>query len=195
MGGVAHRGHAELRADQVRAAHEFPPPYRERAIGFLEAGHRDLVLCQEQLLLAMRLVIEHGQPRPCGEIDKLGLARLRLGATDLMVSGEGLEAGAADDVTVALALRRGPRGCTLGSAGRLHTQRQGVSTDSARGRETMGKNRINRIIQKRLAVAELMGLTARSRETGWRNCRSARHERYFSNCRAMTTRWIWLVPS
>src|SRR5580700_11904204 len=54
MGSVSHRGHAELRADQVRAAREFlPPPYRDRAIGLLEAGRRDLVFSQEQLLLAM----------------------------------------------------------------------------------------------------------------------------------------------
>jgi hypothetical protein len=33
-----------------------------RAISLLQAGSRDIVFCQEQLLLAMRLVIEHGQP-------------------------------------------------------------------------------------------------------------------------------------
>ena len=96
-----------MRAVQIRAAREFlPPPYRERAIGFLEAGRRDIVFCQEQLLLAMRLVIEHGLPGPPGEIDKLGMARLLLGVTDLMVSGEGLETGPAEDIAVALALRR-----------------------------------------------------------------------------------------
>jgi hypothetical protein len=34
------------------------------------------------------------------------VARLVLGASDLMVSGEGLESGPAEDVAVALALRR-----------------------------------------------------------------------------------------
>jgi len=107
IGSRSHHSHAELRAEQVSAAGEFlPSPYRERAIGFLEAGHRDLVFCQEQLLLAMRLVIEHGQPGPPGEIDRLGMARLLLGVTDLMVSGDGLETGTAEDVAVALALRR-----------------------------------------------------------------------------------------
>lgn len=107
VGSVSHHSHGELRAAQARMAGEFlPSPYRERAIGFLEAGRRDLVFCQEQLLLAMRLVIEHGQPGPPGEIDRLGMARLLLGVTDLMVSGDGLEAGTAEDVAVALALRR-----------------------------------------------------------------------------------------
>ncbi len=92
MGPGGPQDPAELRAVQVRAAREFlPSPYRERAIGFLEAGCRDIVLCQEQLLLVMRLVIEHGQPGPPGEIDKPGMARVLLGVTDLMVSGEGLE--------------------------------------------------------------------------------------------------------
>jgi len=107
LGSVSHHSHSELRAAQARAASEFlPSPYRERAIGFLETGRRDLVFCQEQLLLAMRLVIEHGQPGPPGEIDRLGMARLLLGVTDLMVSEDGLEAGTAEDVAVALALRR-----------------------------------------------------------------------------------------
>ena len=107
MGPGVPRVHAELRAVQIRAAREFlPPPYRERAIRFLEAGRHDIVFCQEQLLLAMRLVIEHGLPGPPGEIDKLGMARLLLGVTDLMVSGEGLESGPAEDVAIALALRR-----------------------------------------------------------------------------------------
>jgi hypothetical protein len=107
MGPGGPQGPAELRAVQVRAAREFlPSPYRERAIGFLEAGRRDVVFCQEQLLLVMRLVIEHGQPGPPGEIDKPGMARLLLGVTDLMVSGEGLETGPAENIAVALALRR-----------------------------------------------------------------------------------------
>lgn len=107
MGPAGPRGLAELRTVQIRAAREFlPPPYRERAIAFLEAGRRDIVFCQEQLLLAMRLVIEHGQAGPPGEIDRLGMARLLLGVTDLMVSGEGLESGPAEDVAIALALRR-----------------------------------------------------------------------------------------
>jgi hypothetical protein len=66
MGSVSDQDHAELRADQVRAARAlFPPPYRQRAIGYLEAGRRDMVFNQEQLLVAMRLVIEHGQPVGC----------------------------------------------------------------------------------------------------------------------------------
>jgi hypothetical protein len=81
-------------------------PYRQRAIDYLEAGRRDVVFNQEQLLLAMRLVIEHGRPGPSGEIDQLCVARLLLGVTDILVSGKGLEAGPAEDVVVALALRR-----------------------------------------------------------------------------------------
>jgi hypothetical protein len=107
MGSGGLRSHAELRAAQVRAAREFlPAPYREHAIGLLEAGRRDSVFSQEQLLLAMRLVIEHGQAGPPGEIDKPGMARLVLGVTELMASGEGLESGPAENIAVALALRR-----------------------------------------------------------------------------------------
>lgn len=42
--------------------------------------------------LTMRRAIEHGQAGPSGEADKLGLARLLLSVTDLMVSGEGRSA-------------------------------------------------------------------------------------------------------
>ena len=87
MGSVSHQDHAELRADQVRAARALlPPPYRQRAIGYLEAGRRDMVFNEEQLLVAMRLVIEYGQPGPSGQVDQMRLAQLLLGLTDIMVS-------------------------------------------------------------------------------------------------------------
>jgi hypothetical protein len=106
MGSVSHQDHAELRADQVRAARALlPPPYRQRAIGYLEAGRRDIVFNQEQLLVAMRLVIEHGQPGPSGQVDQMRLAQLLLGLTDIMVSGEEFKASA-EDAAVSLALRR-----------------------------------------------------------------------------------------
>jgi hypothetical protein len=95
MGSVPHRDHAELRAEQVRAARAIlPPPYRQRAIDYLEAGRRDLVFSHEQLLVAMRLVIEHGQPGPPGQVDQPRLAQLLLGLTDVMVSGEEFKARA-----------------------------------------------------------------------------------------------------
>jgi len=75
-------------------------------IWHLQAGTRDLVFCEEQLLLAMRLVIEHGQAGPRGEIDHSRMARLLLGVTDVMVSGKQFESGPAEDIVVALALRR-----------------------------------------------------------------------------------------
>jgi hypothetical protein len=106
MGSVPHRDHAELRADQVRAARAIlPAPYRQRAIDYLEAGRRDLVFSQEQLLVAMRLVIEHGQPGPPGQVDQPRLAQLLLGLTDVMVSGEEFKARA-EEAVVSLALRR-----------------------------------------------------------------------------------------
>jgi hypothetical protein len=60
-----------------------PQTYRQRAIGYLVAGRRDLVLNQEQLLVAMRLVIEHGlgaadpilAPRPAAAQFQVGVAR------------------------------------------------------------------------------------------------------------------------
>jgi hypothetical protein len=106
MGSVSHQDHAELRADQVRAARALlPPPYHERAIGYLEAGRRDMIFNQEQLLMAMRLVIEHGQPGPTGQVDQMRLAHLLLGLTDIMVYGEEFEASA-EDAAVSTALRR-----------------------------------------------------------------------------------------
>jgi hypothetical protein len=108
MGSVPPQDHTELRAHQVRAARALlPPPYRQPAIDYLEAGRRDLVFSEEQLLLAMRLVIEHGQTGPPARVDRLRLAQLLLfGLTDVMVSGEEFESGAAEDVAVSLALRR-----------------------------------------------------------------------------------------
>ena len=106
MDSVPHRDHAELRAEQVRATRAIlPPPYCQRAIDYLEAGRRDLVFTHEQLLLAMRLVIEHGQPGPPGQVDQPRLAQLLLGLTDVMVSGKEFKARA-EDAAVSLALRR-----------------------------------------------------------------------------------------
>lgn len=43
-GSVPHLDHAWLRADQARAARALlPQPYRQRAVGYLEAGRRDVV--------------------------------------------------------------------------------------------------------------------------------------------------------
>jgi hypothetical protein len=105
MGSVSSSSHAETRADQVRAARALlPDPYRQRAVGYLEAGRRDTAFNQEQLLLAMRLVIEHGQPGP-GQVDLGRLAQLLLSLTDIMLSAEESQA-TAEDIAVSAALRR-----------------------------------------------------------------------------------------
>ena len=106
MGSVSHHDHAELRTDQIRAACSSSSAIRSTCDRIPRSGTRDAVFSQEQLLLAMRLVIQHGQPGLSGEIDHLRVARLLLGVTEIMVSGKGLEASAAEDVAVALALRR-----------------------------------------------------------------------------------------
>jgi len=107
MGTVPHLRHAGVRTEQLRAARELlPEPYRQRAVGWLKAGRRDVVFGPEQLLLAMRLVIEHGRPGPAGQADLQRVARLLLGLTDIMVSGEEFKAASAEDVAVAMALRR-----------------------------------------------------------------------------------------
>jgi hypothetical protein len=64
MGSVSHQDHAELRAEQVRAARAIlPPPYRQRAIDYLEAGRRDLVFSQEVIEWLARRQSSNGQDR------------------------------------------------------------------------------------------------------------------------------------
>ncbi len=54
--------------------------------------------------------------------------------------------------------------------------------------------RINRAIRTRERAAQLVGWR-RLMQTYPRNPRSAANHQPFSSCRAITMRWIWLVPS
>jgi hypothetical protein len=103
---VWYRGEAQVLAEQIRAARALlASPYRERAIDYLEAGRRGVVFTAEQLLLAMRLVIEYGRPGASSRVDPLRVTQLVLSVTDIMGRDE-LETGAPEDLAVALTLRR-----------------------------------------------------------------------------------------
>ena len=75
----------------------------------------------------------------------------------------------------------------------------GVSTDPARGPETTGTNREQRA--KRRAVNVAQARPARhphnkgAAQQMAADLRKRQRQRYFSSWRAITTRWIWLVPS
>ena len=103
---VWYRSEAQVLAEQIRAARAFlSSPYRERAIDYLEAGRRGVVFTAEQLLLAMRLVIEHGQLGVSSGVDTLRVTQLVLSVTDIM-GREELESGTPENLAVALTLRR-----------------------------------------------------------------------------------------
>lgn len=75
----------------------------------------------------------------------------------------------------------------------------GVSTNSARGPETTGSNRKQRAYRRAIRPAPSGPQTDPHDRGKAQEMAADQHERslpgYFSSWRAMTTRWIWLVPS